>query len=121
MNHELPFGPARALSYMWYMIEADALKMLAALGQSIRLHVLTTLAHAGSAGMASSDLAGLVGVPRNLMSAHLAVLSKATLVTSRKTGRSVVYVISRDSLTGLADYLTALAEVRNETDEPASP
>ncbi|WP_242416528.1 ArsR/SmtB family transcription factor [Sphingomonas panni] len=102
------------------MKEPDALKMLSALGQSIRLRVLTTLAQAGSDGMASSDLADLVGVPRNLMSAHLAVLSKATLVTSRKSGRSVVYVIHRNALIGLGNHLTALAARGNGTGKTGS-
>ncbi len=92
------------------MKEADALKMLSALGQHIRLRVLTTLAQAGSEGMASSDLADLVGVPRNLMSTHLAVLSKAALVTPCKDGRSVVYVIRRESLADLGDHIAGLAE-----------
>ncbi len=65
---------------------------MAARGQPVRLAVLTTLGRVAQAGMASSDLANLVGLPRNLMSADLAILTKADGVASRKYGLSVLCV-----------------------------
>lgn len=101
---------ASGRAYIGRMTEADAMRMMAALGQPVRLAVLNALARAGAEGIASSDLADLVGVPRNLMSAHLAVLSKAEAVASRKDGRSVVYVMRTEAVSDLLEYLSNLLE-----------
>ena len=90
--------------------EGDAIGILSALGQTTRLRVVLALVAAGDAGMASSDIADDVGVPRNLMSSHLAVLSKAGVVLSAKKGRAVTYTVSSDALGELADYVRRLAD-----------
>lgn len=91
------------------MTEDDAIRILSALGQTTRLRVVLALVAAGDAGMASSDIADDVGVPRNLMSSHLAVLSKAGAVVSSKRGRSVTYTVSSEAIGDLANYLLRLA------------
>ncbi len=94
------------------MQETEALTVLSALAQSTRLKVLVMLAEAGDEGMASSDIADAVGVPRHLMSAHLAVLNKAGVVTTRKTGRTVTYSVCRAVIQKLNGYLGDLLETR---------
>jgi len=61
--------------------------------------------------MASGDIADSVGIPRHLMSSHLAVLSRAGVVTARKTGRAVVYSIDRNRVSQLGRYISALGDV----------
>lgn len=96
------------------MTEDDAIRILSALGQTTRLRVVLTLVAAGDGGMASSDIADDVGVPRNLMSSHLAVLSKAGAVVSLKRGRAVTYTVSSETIGELANYVLRLAEGSSE-------
>jgi ArsR family transcriptional regulator len=96
------------------MQETEALTIMSALAQSTRLKVLVLLSGPGSAGMASSDIADAVGVPRHLMSAHLAVLSRAGVVETQKAGRTVSYSVRRSAIRKLNAYLEALAETSTD-------
>ena len=91
------------------MTEGDAIRILSALGQTTRLRVVLALVGAGGAGMASSDIADVIGVPRNLMSSHLAILSKAGAVVSLKQGRAVTYTVRGEAIGDIANYLLRLA------------
>jgi DNA-binding transcriptional ArsR family regulator len=42
-------------------------------------------------GLAAGDIARELAVPQNTMSAHLAILARADLVTSERRSRSIVY------------------------------
>jgi ArsR family transcriptional regulator, arsenate/arsenite/antimonite-responsive transcriptional repressor len=64
---------------------------LAALAQSTRLEVFRLLIKQEPEGLAAGEIAKAVAVPQNTMSAHLAVLSRAGLVTARRISRSIVY------------------------------
>lgn len=92
------------------MIEAEALRMLAALGQTVRLKVVVALAGTGGTGLASSDIADLVGVPRNLMSSHLAVLSKAGVVAFSREGRGVIYSVRNEAIIELNEFIASLRQ-----------
>jgi DNA-binding transcriptional ArsR family regulator len=72
----------------------DAVQALSALGQESRLRVFRLLVRHGLEGMPAGDIAEQLNVPANTMSSHLAVLSRAGLVASRKQGRSVIYAIN---------------------------
>lgn len=90
------------------MEEIEAVRALGALSHSTRMRVFKTLARAGSAGLGSSDIAKAVGVPQNLMSAHLSVLSEAGIVTREARGRSRIYRISAEKVLSLAEHLRGL-------------
>jgi ArsR family transcriptional regulator len=64
---------------------------LAALAQSTRLEVFRLLIKHEPEGLAAGEIAKKLAVPQNTMSAHLAVLSRAGLVTTRRISRSIVY------------------------------
>lgn len=96
------------------MHETEALPILSAMAQTTRLQVVVMLARAGGAGMASGDIADAVGIPRHLMSSHLAVLSRAKVVTARKTGRAVVYSVDRKRISQVGEYIAALGEVAED-------
>jgi DNA-binding transcriptional ArsR family regulator len=64
---------------------------LAALAQSTRLDVFRLLIKHEPEGLAAGEIAKKLAVPQNTMSAHLAVLSRAGLVTARRISRSIVY------------------------------
>jgi DNA-binding transcriptional ArsR family regulator len=83
----------------------QAINALAALAQESRLRVFRLLVRAGPEGMAAGDIAEQLGVPANTMSAHLAVLSRAGLVVSRKEGRSVIYAVDLEGIRKLLSFL----------------
>ncbi len=64
---------------------------LAALAQSTRLDVFRLLVKHEPEGLAAGDIARALAVPQNTMSSHLAVLSRAGLVTTQRFSRSIVY------------------------------
>jgi ArsR family transcriptional regulator len=84
-----------------------ATEALRALAQESRLKVFRLLVHSGPSGLAAGDIAHKLEVPRNTMSTHLAILSRARLVTSRKEGRSIIYAVD---LEGTRDLLSFLLE-----------
>ncbi|WP_380784894.1 ArsR/SmtB family transcription factor [Sphingomonas sp. R86521] len=102
------------------MHESDALPMLSAMAQPTRLKVLAMLARAGGAGMASGEIADAIGIPRHLMSSHLAVLSRANAVVARKTGRAVVYSLNGDRLSELGRYIDSLVLPIEGADSPGA-
>jgi ArsR family transcriptional regulator, arsenate/arsenite/antimonite-responsive transcriptional repressor len=69
----------------------SAILALAALAQSTRLDVFRLLIKHEPQGLAAGEIAKKLAVPQNTMSAHLAVLSRAGLVTARRISRSIVY------------------------------
>lgn len=64
---------------------------LAALAQSTRLEVFRLLVKHEPGGLAAGDIARALAIPQNTMSSHLAVLSRAGLVSAERFGRSIVY------------------------------
>ncbi len=73
------------------MENEEAVLALAALAQSTRLQAFRVLVKHAPDGLAAGDLARALEVPQNTLSAHLAILSRADLVTSERHSRSIVY------------------------------
>jgi ArsR family transcriptional regulator, arsenate/arsenite/antimonite-responsive transcriptional repressor len=73
------------------MESEEAILALAALAQPTRLDVFRLLVKREPEGMAAGDIAKALAVPQNTMSAHLAILSRAGLVTGRRSSRSIIY------------------------------
>jgi ArsR family transcriptional regulator len=73
------------------MESEDAIVALAALAQSTRLDVFRLLVKHEPAGLAAGDIARALAVPQNTMSSHLAILSRAGLVSAQRFSRSIVY------------------------------
>jgi ArsR family transcriptional regulator len=83
----------------------SAVQALSALGQESRLRVFRLLIRRGPKGMPAGDIAEQLSVPANTMSSHLAVLSRARLVASRKQGRSVIYAVDVEGTRKLLAFL----------------
>jgi DNA-binding transcriptional ArsR family regulator len=64
---------------------------MAALAQPTRLDAFRLLVKYEPEGLPAGEIAEALAVPHNTLSAHLAVLSRAGLVTSRRSSRSIVY------------------------------
>lgn len=68
-----------------------ALAAFGALSQGTRLQAFRLLVKHEPEGLAAGDLARLLSVPANTLSAHLNVLTQAHLVTSVRMSRSIIY------------------------------
>jgi len=87
------------------MENEQAVLALAALAQPTRLQAFRTLVKHEPDGLAAGDLARLLEVPQNTLSAHLSVLSRAELVTSERRSRSIVYRANLASFQKVALFL----------------
>lgn len=80
---------------------------LAALAQPTRLEAFRTLVLHEPHGVPAGELARLLGVPQNTLSAHLNVLSRAGLVQGIRQSRSIIY---RANLSGLRESMIFLVK-----------
>ena len=65
--------------------------VLAALAQPTRLEAFRLLVRHEPKGLAAGEIARELAVPQNTMSSHLAVLSRAGLISARRFSRSIIY------------------------------
>lgn len=87
------------------MDDNTATQAFAALSQPIRLSVFRLLVRAGIEGMRAGDIAAALDARQNTMSANLAVLSRAGLLRSERTGREIRYFADLEGMRGLLGYL----------------
>jgi ArsR family transcriptional regulator, arsenate/arsenite/antimonite-responsive transcriptional repressor len=73
------------------MDSTEVINALSALAQATRLETFRLLVSREPDGVAAGELARLIGVPQNTMSAHLAVLARAGLIEGERQSRSIVY------------------------------
>lgn len=87
------------------MDEIEAIAALAALAQTTRLDAFRLLVQREPKGVPAGELARLMAVPQNTMSAHLSILSRAGLVKGGRQSRSVIYRANLDRLRELSLFL----------------
>jgi ArsR family transcriptional regulator, arsenate/arsenite/antimonite-responsive transcriptional repressor len=87
------------------MEQNDAITALAALAQPTRLETFRLLVGREPDGVPAGELARLVKVPQNTMSAHLSTLAHAGLVTGERQSRSILYRANLDRLRELTLFL----------------
>ena len=73
------------------MDDIKVIDALSALAQNTRLEVFRALVASEPDGLAAGELARRAGGPHNTMSTHLAVLSRAGLVTAERQSRNIIY------------------------------
>ncbi len=83
----------------------DAIAALSALAQQTRLDTFRLLVTREPAGVPAGELARLIDVPQNTMSAHLSILSRAGLVVGERHSRSIVYRARVDQLREMMLFL----------------
>ena len=76
-----------------------------ALSQPTRLEVFRLLIENEPEGLAAGEVARRMAVPHNTMSTHLAILTRAGLITAERQSRSIVYRARLDAVRELAGYL----------------
>ncbi len=82
-----------------------AILALAALAQPTRLDVFRLLVKHEPEGMPAGDIAQELAVPHNTMSSHLAILTRAALISSERHGRSIVYRANLATLQSMTLFL----------------
>jgi ArsR family transcriptional regulator, arsenate/arsenite/antimonite-responsive transcriptional repressor len=85
----------------------DAILALAALAQATRLDAFRLLVRHEPEGLPAGEIARKLAVPHNTMSTHLAVLSRAGLVTAERRSRVINYRAKLDRFRALATFLIA--------------
>lgn len=82
-----------------------AVASLSALAHEGRLAVFRLLVQAGPDGLAAGEVSRRAGIAPNTLSASLTVLSHASLVRSRRAGRSIIYTADFDRMAALLGFL----------------
>lgn len=82
-----------------------ATEALGALSQATRLEAFRLLVKCEPDGLPAGDIARQLDVPANTMSTHLAILSRAGLVTSERHSRSIIYRAHIETLRSLLLFL----------------
>jgi len=93
------------VQYYGHMKTNAATAMFDALSQETRLRAFRLLVEAGAEGMPAGGLSEALGTPHNTMSFHLSHLSNAGLVSSRRDGRSIIYVANFDIIRDLIAFM----------------
>ena len=83
----------------------DAITALTALAQTSRMETFRALVQHEPKGVPAGELARLIAIPQNTMSAHLAILARAGLVRGERRSRSIIY---RADLARLREVVTFL-------------
>jgi DNA-binding transcriptional ArsR family regulator len=87
------------------MDNLEAIGALSALAQPTRLDTFRLLVGREPEGVAAGELARLIAVPQNTMSAHLAILARAGLVRGERKSRSILYRADLQRFREVALYL----------------
>jgi len=84
----------RRIHYVYNIRHMDtqtAIDSFSALAQETRLAAFRLLVRHEREGLPAGEIARLVDVPHNTMSAHLAILTRARLLSSHRASRSIIY------------------------------
>lgn len=88
------------------MEKTQALEILSALSQELRLDVVRLLISIGEEGATAGEISAIIGIRANTLSNNLSVLARVGLVQSRREGRSVRYFADIRRMGGLIRFLT---------------
>jgi DNA-binding transcriptional ArsR family regulator len=73
------------------MENIEAIEAFSALAQTTRLDAFRLLVAREPEGAPAGELARLLAVPQNTLSTHLAILTRAGLISGERHSRSIVY------------------------------
>jgi DNA-binding transcriptional ArsR family regulator len=87
------------------MDDVETIAAFAALAQTTRLDTFRLLVAREPDGVPAGELARLMAVPQNTMSAHLSILARAGLVSGERRSRSIIYRANLARLRELVSFL----------------
>lgn len=88
-----------------YMEKEQTIDALSALAQPTRMDAFKLLVMHEPHGLPAGEVARLLDTPQNTMSTHLAILSRAGLITSERQSRSIVYRANFESIREMVSFL----------------
>lgn len=87
------------------MDNSNALDVFSALSQSTRLDAFRLIMRHEPHGLPAGEVARLLGVPQNTLSTHLAILTRAGLISCERHSRSLIYRAEIDRIRETASFL----------------
>lgn len=87
------------------MEDSAAIDAFSALAQPTRLAVFRLLMTHEPSGVAAGEIAEQVGIPQNTLSTHLAILTRAGLISAERLGRSIHYRAELSCVREIASFL----------------
>jgi len=81
------------------------LEAFKALSQETRLDIVRLLVKHGSAGLPVQAITATLGIRQNLVSTHLATLSRADLLAVRRQGKFAFYRVNFETIRALGAFL----------------
>jgi len=97
--------PIPYIDYHRYMESTDAIDVLAALAQPTRLDAFRLIMKHEPDGLPAGEVARLLDVPQNTMSTHLAILTRAGLISAERQSRLIIYRAELDRVREIASFL----------------
>tara|TARA_Y100000766_G_scaffold284415_1_gene302862 strand:+ start:972 stop:1286 length:315 start_codon:yes stop_codon:yes gene_type:complete len=100
------------------MKTSTIVKSFVALGHDTRLTIFNLLATKGDTGIPAGEVGSELNIPGATLSFHLANLSDAKIIGSRREGRTIYYFVKHKRIKKLVKYLkdpTALNSSEEET------
>ena len=103
--------PARRLTFNQYIYKSryvekdETIEAFSALAQPTRMDAFKLIVMHEPNGIAAGEVSRLLDVPQNTMSTHLAILSRAGLISSERQSRSIIY---RANFKGLREAINFL-------------
>lgn len=98
---------ASSIPMLAAQLDTRALSALHALSQQTRLSIFRLLIAYEPTGLSVGEIAQAFHSPPNTISTHLAILARAKLAVSNKSGRSVNYRADLGGMQWLIEYLLA--------------
>ena len=99
----------------------SALESFASLSQETRLRVFLLLLEHGRDGLEPGKIASRLKIPDNTLSFHLSHMSKASLVTSKRQGRSITYFANTEHMERLVEFIQLNCCVREKPKSKRQP
>lgn len=87
------------------MNDNQALEMLNALAQETRLQIVRYLVKRGAEGATAGEIGEAVGAISSRASFHLSALERASVASSERQSRNIIYKADMKSLGGLVSFL----------------
>lgn len=87
------------------MEDSHAIDAFAALAQPTRLQAFRLLMTKEPEGLPAGEIASALAVPQNTLSTHLAILTRAGLISSERQSRSIVYRAEISRVREIASFL----------------
>lgn len=87
------------------MEKERAIEAFSAIAQSTRMDAFKLIVMHEPDGIAAGEVSRILDVPQNTMSTHLAILTRAGLISSVRQSRSIIYRANFENLREAINYL----------------